>query len=372
MISRRSFFKTAAMGAAAASLNVSGAELLSWAEPPREAIAGGPVLLNSNENAYGPFPSVLAMPNPFLNANRYPDSSHDALVNRLAKKHKVTPEHILVGCGSTEALKLAACAFTGPGRKLITATPTFEAIWFYAGATKAEIVKIPLSTSFAHNLALMSNEAQKGGGLIYVCNPNNPTASLTPRRTMENFIRDLPKGVYVLIDEAYHDFVTVSGDYISFLDEPVPSEQVIVIRTFSKIYGMAGLRLGYAVADPETIKKMAVHRQEDTANIFALRCALKALDSQKEWEAAVQRNTNDRAAFMREAAARKVPAIPSWTNFVMINTLRPVKTVIDHFKQNNIRIGRPFPPMDTFARISLGTPEQMKAFWEAWDKMPRA
>jgi histidinol-phosphate aminotransferase len=135
---------------------------------------------------------------------------------------------------------------------------------------------------------------------------------------------------------------------------------------------MAGLRLGYAVADPETIKKMALHRQEDTANIFALRCALKALDSQKEWEAAVQRNTNDRAAFMREAAARKVPAIPSWTNFVMINTLRPVKTVIDHFKQNNIRIGRPFPPMDTFARISLGTPEQMKAFWEAWDKMPRA
>ncbi|HYX52663.1 MAG TPA: aminotransferase class I/II-fold pyridoxal phosphate-dependent enzyme [Candidatus Limnocylindrales bacterium] len=372
MISRRSFFKTAAVSAAAASLNLPGAELLSWAEPPRETGPNGPILLNSNENPYGPFPSVVGMPNPFLNANRYPDSSYEALVARLAKMHKVTPEHILVGCGSTEALKLATTAFTGPGRKLITATPTFEAVWFYAGATKADIVKIPLSTSYAHNLPLMATEAQKGGGLIYVCNPNNPTASLTPRRTIENFIRELPQGVYVLIDEAYHDLVTVSGDYISFLDQPIENEHVIVTRTFSKIYGMAGLRLGYAVAAPETIRRMAEHRQEDTANIFALRCALKALDSHEEYEAAVQRNTNDRAAFMREAATRKIPVIPSWTNFVMVNALRPVKNVIEHFKQNNIRIGRPFPPMDTFARISLGTPEQMKAFWAAWDKMPKA
>jgi histidinol-phosphate aminotransferase len=214
--------------------------------------------------------------------------------------------------------------------------------------------------------------AEKDAGLVYICNPNNPTGSITPRRTIENFLRELPKDVYVLMDEAYHDFVSVAADYISFIDHPVDPDRVIVARTFSKIYGMAGLRLGYAVTSAKTAKLIAAHRQEDSANIFALRCGARALDDADEREAAIRRNANDRDTFMREAAKRKVITIPSWTNFVMINTLRPVRTVIDHFATNNIRIGRPFPPMDTFARISLGTPEQMKQFWAAWDKLPPA
>jgi histidinol-phosphate aminotransferase len=212
----------------------------------------------------------------------------------------------------------------------------------------------------------------KDGGLVYICNPNNPTASLTPRRSLENFIRDLPPNTYVLMDEAYHDFVPVSADYISFLQTPVDMDRVIVARTFSKIYGMAGLRLGYGIASAKTIKLMAPHKLEDSANIFALRAALISLDSDDEHEMAARRNGFDRDEFMRQASTRKLQAIPSWTNFVMINTQRPVRTVIDFFKKNNIRIGRPFPPMDTFARISLGKPEEMKAFWQVWDRMPKA
>src|SRR6185312_9664463 len=117
MISRRSLFKTAALGAAAAATSGFPAELLTWAEPPREMQPGGPILLNSNENAYGPFPSVLAMPNPFKDANRYPDYSVEQLTKRLAKMHNVSAEQIIVGCGSTEVLKLCVDAFTGPGRK---------------------------------------------------------------------------------------------------------------------------------------------------------------------------------------------------------------------------------------------------------------
>jgi histidinol-phosphate aminotransferase len=370
MLSRRNFFKAAGFSAAAAATASFPSELLAWAEPPRESRPGGPVLLNANENAYGPFPGVLAMPNPFQDANRYPDSSAEALVARLAKLHKVTPEQIVLGCGSTEILKIATSAFTGPGRKLIMATPTFEAVDYYAKATKAEVVKVPLaSMSYAHNLPAMLAAAEKDTGLVYICNPNNPTGSVTPRRTLENFVRELPKDVYVLMDEAYHDFVSVAADYISFVDHPVDPDRVIVARTFSKIYGMAGLRLGYAVTSPKTAKLIAAHKQEDSANIFALRCGARALDDADEREAAILRNANDRATFMREAAKRKVITIPSWTNFVMINTLRPVREVIDYFGKNNIRIGRPFPPMDTFARISLGTPEQMKQFWAAWDKM---
>jgi histidinol-phosphate aminotransferase len=372
MLSRRSFFKAASVSAAVAATTNFPAGMLTWAEPPREPQPGGPILLNSNENAYGPLPDVLTLPNPFRDANRYPDSSADALVAKLAKMHKVKPEQIVLGCGSTEILKLAASAFTGPGRKLITANPTFEALWSYAQVTKAEIAKVDLTTTFAHHLAAMAEEAAKNGGLVYICNPNNPTASLTPRRSLENFIRELPKNVYVLMDEAYHDFVTVSGDYISFIDTPVNDDRVIVARTFSKIYGMAGLRMGYAVATPKTAKLLAEQKQQDSVNIFALRCALKSLESEDDHQMAVMRNANDRQEFMLQAAKRKLHVIPSWCNFVMMNTQRPVKTVIDHFVKNNIRIGRPFPPMDTFARISLGTPEQMKAFWAAWDKLPKA
>jgi histidinol-phosphate aminotransferase len=373
MISRRSLFKGAALGAAAAASSTLSADLLLWAEPPRETQPGGPILLNSNENAYGPLPSVLALPNPFKDVNRYPDTSVDQLTEKLAKLHKVGTDQVVLGCGSTEILKIAACAFTGPDRKLIMAAPTFEAIAAYAEAVKAPAVKIPLSPeSHAHHLAAMAGEAEKNGGLVYICNPNNPTGSVTPRRGLENFIRDLPKNVYLLMDEAYHDFVPVSADYISFLTTPVNDDRVIVARTFSKIYGMAGLRLGYAVASPKTAKLLSTHKLEDSTNVLALRCGLASLDDSDNHQVAVLRNANDRAVFMSQAASRRIPVIPSWTNFVMMNTLLPVRYVIDHFKKNNIRIGRPFPPMDTWARISLGTPDQMKAFWQVWDKLPKA
>ncbi len=371
MISRRSLFKAAGVSAAVAATSGFPTSLLTWAEPLREQQPGGPILLNSNENAYGPFPAVLAMPNPFKDVNRYPDFSVEQLTKKLAKLHNVSADQIIVGCGSTEILKLAVNAFTGPGKKLVMASPTFEAVGFYANATNAEVVKVPLATSYAHALVAMGNEAQKDPGLVYICNPNNPTGSVTPRRSLENFIRELPKNCYVLMDEAYHDFVTVSADYASFIEHAVNDDRVIVARTFSKIFGMAGLRMGYAVASPATAKLLRVHQQQDSINIFALRCAVTSLDDPDERQFAAQRNNNDRDTFMHEAAVRKITTIPSWANFVMINTQRPVQTVIDHFMKSNIRIGRPFPPMDTFARISLGKPDQMKAFWAAWDKLPK-
>ena len=244
MLSRRSFFKTAGLGAAVAATASLPTELLSWAEPQRTSQPGGPILLNSNENAYGPFASVMAIKNPFQDANRYPDRGYDGLVDRLAALHKVKSDQVVMGAGSTEVLKMAASAFTGPGKKLVMASPTFEAIGAYGEAVKAEVIKVPLASTYAHQLAQMADAVGKDGGLVYICNPNNPTASLTPRRSLENFIRELPDNVYVLMDEAYHDFVPVSADYISFLQTPVNMDRVIVARTFSKIYGMAGLRLG--------------------------------------------------------------------------------------------------------------------------------
>jgi histidinol-phosphate aminotransferase len=144
---------------------------------------------------------------------------------------------------------------------------------------------------------------------------------------------------------------------------------VIVARTFSKIYGMAGLRCGYGVSAKETIQQMRQYRIQDSLNIFAMRAALISLDDSAAHQFAQQRNAADRDEFLRQAAARKLKAIPSSTNFVMVNANRPVRNVIAHFRQNNIAIGRPFPPMDTYARISLGKPDEMKEFWRVWDTL---
>src|SRR5262249_53190776 len=168
MLSRRSFFKTAGLGAAVAATASFPADLLSWAEPPRAPQPGGPILLTSNENAYGPFPSVLALENPFLDVNRYPDRSYDGLLDRLAALHKVQTNQVALGAGSTEILKMAACAFTGPGKKLVMASPTFEAIGSYGEAVRTDVVKVPLAVSYAHQLEQMTEAVGKNGGLIYI------------------------------------------------------------------------------------------------------------------------------------------------------------------------------------------------------------
>ncbi|HWZ41821.1 MAG TPA: aminotransferase class I/II-fold pyridoxal phosphate-dependent enzyme [Candidatus Saccharimonadales bacterium] len=367
MLTRRSFFKTAGLGAAvAASANFS-TELLSWAEPARAPQPGGPILLNSNENAYGPFPSVLAMGNPFLEAHRYPDHRIDLLGEKLAALHKVSNHQLVAGCGSSEILRLAACAFTGVGRKLVMAAPTFESIGDYAEVLHTEVVRVPLAANFTHDLGAMLKAAGTDAGLVYICNPNNPTANLTPRKDLEEFIARLPRNTMVLMDEAYHDFVGDHPDYVSFLERPVDDDRVVVARTFSKIYGLAGMRLGYGVGSKAAIKTMSAHRLSDPLNTLVIRCAMVSLDDAAGHRQAQQRNAADRAEFIRQAAARKITTIPSSTNFVMVHTGKPIRGVIEHFRKNNVAIGRPFPPLDTYARISLGKPQEMKEFWKVWD-----
>jgi histidinol-phosphate aminotransferase len=371
MLSRRTFFKTAGLGAAVAASASFPTELLSWAEPPRAPQPGGPILLNSNENAYGPFPSVLAMTNPFQGVNRYPDRREDILVEALAKRHGVDPSRVLTGCGSGEILHIAAFAFTGPGRKLVIASPTFEAIGTHAEVMQAEVVRVPLASNFAHDLGAMLKAAGTDASLVYICNPNNPTASLTPRADIEDFLHKLPGNTKVLIDEAYHDFVPAGPDYVSFLDRPVDDDRVIVCRTFSKIYGLAGMRLGYSIASKSTIAQMRRQHLDNSANIFVTRCALISMEDTAFHQHAVKRNAADRDEFMRQAALRKLKPIPSSANFVMMETGRPVRSLIDYFAANNVAIGRPFPPLEKFARISLGLPEEMTAFWKVWDTLPK-
>ena len=206
--------------------------------------------------------------------------------------------------------------------------------------------------------------------LVYICNPNNPTASLTPRKDLENFIGKLPASTFVVIDEAYHQYAGQSAMYSSFIDHPVDNAQVIVTRTFSKVYGLAGLRLGYAVASPNTIQKMRRFASQDNINTVVIQAAAAALDDVEAVNDAVRRNTDDRQEFFNQALARALKPIDSHANFVMMNTFHPAEEVIQYFRKNHVLIGRSFPAMNTYIRVSLGRPEEMERFWQAWDMLP--
>jgi histidinol-phosphate aminotransferase len=370
---RRNFFRNLAAGAAVtASLpplaDLAFSELVPGA---RASEPGGPIILSRNENAYGPSQKVIAsMLNSLQFANRYPDPAVSALHDRITQSHSIKPEQLVLGCGSGEILSITASSFLGPGKTLITAVPTFESIGRCAKALGAQVVEIPLDKNHSHDLPAMLARADATTGLVYICNPNNPTASLTPRNDLEEFIRKLPPTTTVLLDEAYHHFVGAAPDYISFIDKPMNDGRVIVARTFSKVFGLAGIRVGYAVGAPEKIQALSARRLPEGLNAVGARAALVAYDDLEYVQMSEKRNATDRQEFFSQAKARKVQAIPSYANFAMLKTSRPAVEVIDHFKKNNVLIARLFPSMSTHVRVSFGTPPEMKEFWRVWDLMP--
>src|SRR5438876_10261489 len=276
-ISRRRFAQLLGAGAAAVVVKPP----LSFAKPTQSAATSSTagrniVRLSANENPYGPSLKALqAMTDSFGLSCRYPDEHNNLLIEKLAKLNGGNHDQILLGDGSSEILKLCAETFTGKERgTLVAADPTFEPILQQAGINGAEVVKVPLTTTFAHDLPKMLAAAK--GGLIYVCNPNNPTASITPKDQMRDFITNTPRETMILVDEAYFHYAD-SPDYESFVPLVKDNPNVIVARTFSKIYGMAGLRCGYCVAQKETIEHMRLHQMWDSVNIMALVAAIANL-----------------------------------------------------------------------------------------------
>ncbi len=343
------------------------------AQPARAAgsVLVEPVLLYRNENPYGPSENVLAVMRESTAAgNRYPRTEYDTLLDKLAVLHQVKREQIVLGCGSGEILCMAAMAFLKPGKKLVEAAPTFPALGKLAQTAGIEVADVPLNARYEHDLPAMFDRVSPSTGLVYIVNPNNPTGTVTPRKDIEAFIAKLPAGVAVLIDEAYHHFVSPSADYQSFLDRGDP--RVIVARTFSKIFGLAGMRIGYAVATPEVAKRLATGFPGWSVSVVSARAASAALDDVDYVRLGIQRNAADRQEFLTQANARSLQPIESQTNFVMMNPQRPPDDVIRFLKERNILIGPKYPALDKYVRISLGLPGEMKFFWDAWDQMPPA
>ena len=358
-ISRRRFAGLLGAGIASAALRPTPLHAV-----PRPSAAAPPapddvVRLSSNENPYGPPPAAFdAMRNAFDRVWRYPDEATDALAGDVAKLHALEGEQVLLGNGSSEILKLCAAAFTGPGRPVVMADPTFEAIGRYAHAAGAEVLKIPLTADYRHDLGKML-EAARLAGLIYVCNPNNPTGTPTP--DLRGFLSSVPAGTAVLVDEAYHHYAD-GGGYESVVPLIADHPNLVVARTFSKIYGMAGLRCGYALAQPETLERLRFHQAWDNMNLQALIAAQAALGETAHLERSRRLNREARAWVTGELAARGYTSIPSQTNFLMTDLRQDTGPVIDRLRQKRIEVGRHFPALPTHLRVTIGTRPQMERF----------
>jgi histidinol-phosphate aminotransferase len=384
---RRDFFRTLGAGviAGAAAPALRGFPIASETEhalwgnsvAAADATTVNPILLYRNENPYGPSEKVLrVLSDSATVANRYPRTEYDILLDKLAAQHRVKREQIVLGCGSGEILCMAAMAFLKPGKKLVEAAPTFPALGKLAQNAGIEVSDVPLNKWYAHDLPIMLGLAMAPNpastGLVYIVNPNNPTGSLTPRKEIELFLAKLNPSVPVLIDEAYHHFVSPSPSYESLLDSPIDDPRLIVARTFSKIYGLAGVRIGYAVASPEMAKRLAAGFPAWSVSVISARAASAALDDVDYVRLGVKRNADDRAEFMAQTKKREIFVIDSHTNFMMLDPQRPPDDAIKHLKTHNILIGPKYPVLDKYIRVSLGTPTEMKEFWRVWDLLPPA
>ena len=372
VMSRRSIIRNLAAGTAVATASpwLAGRASLKSVWIHDKADAEAPIRLDRNENAYGPSPIALAaMHRACEGVNRYPDKG-DMLQEKLAALHAVKPGHVVLGCGSSEILRMAAEAFLGPGKRLVLAQPTFNLLAHYAQECGAIATFVPLKGR-AHDLQAMLKACDAATGLVYICNPNNPTGGLTGRQELEDFLRRLPAGIPVVMDEAYHHYViTGSSVYASFIDRPVDDDRLIVTRTFSKIYGLAGLRIGYALAPLQLAQKLSRRQLQFGVNVIALQAATAALDDTDYIRTSARRNIDDRQEFANDANLRRVPVSDSQTNFVLMRVDHPVPEIIEHFRQHKILIGPGVPGMDEYVRISLGQPDEMQRFWRVWDLLP--
>jgi histidinol-phosphate aminotransferase len=359
-ISRRTFLQL--VGGTAATVGVGG----SLQFPPYAQADTGPAsapltILAYNENPFGIFPAArMAILAALEKSNRYPKQTADALRDEVAALLGVDADMVVLGSGSIEPLKIVTDLFCSTGHGPIVAEPTFEAVVAYAGLSNSAPIKVPLNGEHRLDLEQML-ATSKGAGLIYVCNPNNPTGAIVDKDALHTFLERLPADVPVLIDEAYYEWVD-NPRYASCVRYVKEGRNVIVLRTFSKVYGLAGLRVGYAVATKATAQRMTPHLLANSLNTVGIAAARASLADQKHVGELRARNARIRTAFAAWLEAHQLRAIPSDTNFVMIDVGRPVPPLIDALKQRGFLVGRLFPSMPNHLRVSLGTEAQMEQF----------
>jgi histidinol-phosphate aminotransferase len=374
--SRRSFFEVLNGGRAGSDvgewLAARGHEdfqaQVAQGQRPRVELPPGikPIKISSNENPLGPGKVALdAIVRKFPEAGRYPFNSTPGdgqLIAALASKFNTKPENIVMGAGSQEILRHSVRAFTSPTKGLVTAAPTFENCPQLAKKLGHPVTEVAVDAACRLDLDAMARAA-KGAGLVYLNNPNNPTATVHGAKAVTDFVqrvRSSSPDTVILIDEAYHDYVTDSG-YQSAVPLALTTRNVLVARTFSKAYGMAGIRVGYAIGHTDTLKPMARLRMPYNVSVFGIAAALAALADQRHIDEERARNTEVRTFTIKALEDLGCKPTESQGNFLFVDIGRPAAEFRDACAKQAVLVGRDFPPLEkTHARISLGTMDEMK------------
>ena len=359
MPSRREFTALLAAG-------LSEAAFAQRASVPGATPSAHTVWLNGNEFPEGPpKASVEAMARVIGESNRYHYQEFPAFYGAVAASEGLAREQVLVGAGSSEVLHAAIEVFTSPSIPLITAWPTYEAPPELAAYMGHKVVKVPLNSAYAPDVKRLAGEAEKaGGGLIYLCHPNNPTSAITTREDMKWLVENLPANTYLLVDEAYIFYAT-SPEAASAMSWVKDGKNVIVTRTFSKIHGMAGLRVGYAAARPDIIKRMEPYRN-NVISIVSVRAVLAALDLGpkliEDRRAQIDRTRTELCSWL---TAKGIGFIPPQANFIMIETGRDAREMQASMLAKGIAVGRRFETLEKMMRVSIGSDAEMVKFRQA-------
>src|SRR5216117_1374692 len=329
------------------------------------------IKLANNENPYGPPEGVLkAMNDAWKYGNSYaaPDGG---IFDAIAEHHHVKPENVLIGCGSSEILKIVDDAFLPDHKLVVGVEPTYETVYRFATNSKAKAISIPLTKTYDANVKEIIRVTKLNArdvGVVYICNPNNPTGRIVPKDEIKLLLDSIPGDIPVFIDEAYHHFVD-DPNYEPSTKYVIEGRKVIVARTFSKVAALAGMRLGYAIAPADIIKQLASLTVSYNVNAIVKYGGVAALKDTGYEAKMKQLNKQLRDKTMSELKSMGYELIPSQANFFMVNVKRDVSKVGEEFLEKGILIGRKFPPMNEWLRVSVGTEEEMNRFMKAFKEV---
>ncbi len=324
--------------------------------------------LSSNENPFGPSEKALeAMTYAFKYSMRYGYPDND-VQRRIADAHDVPRDHTLMGAGSGEILDVVGLTWLAHDKKVVGVEPSYGSVYSHATGIDAETLLLPLEADYRQNIERMvdvTNRNARDVGFVYLCNPNNPTGVTVTADEIAYLLDNIPEDIPVLIDEAYHHFVEDPA-YEESLKYVREGRRVVIARTFSKIYGMAAMRIGFAIAPPDMIQEMRPY-STGSVNALARWGAVASMEDQPAADRMLVHNKRLREQTISDLEGLGYECIPSQTNFFMVNLRQTVAPIRQAFRQRGVAVGRDFPPMLDYLRVSIGTEDEMGRFMNAFE-----
>jgi histidinol-phosphate aminotransferase len=366
-VSRRAFLRTATATMAAVPLlteaHFARAAALDRGElgVPEFSLKG--VYLDANENPLGPCENARkAVIDIVPNGGRYAPPIYGDLIKLYAEHMEVSPSHVALYAGSSDPLQFSVLAYTSPTRSLVTADPTYEAAAAAAASKQAKVHAVPLAKDYSHDIKAML-AIDPSPGVIYICNPNNPTGTVTGKEQIDYLVAHKPEGTVLLIDEAYIHL----SDTASAIEHVKVGKDVIILRTFSKIYGMAGLRCGFAIGRPDLLKKLMDYGENPMpiTGMIAAQASLMDTELVPKRKKIIADVRNDTFAWLKQ---NNYSFIPSESNCFMIDVKRPGVQIRKAMAKDGVFIGRSWASWPNHVRVTVGLPSEMEAFKTSFKK----